>query len=317
MSGATSQTMVFVVAFLNAVAIAYAQPARTSPGEAAATRSEAEHLVPPQGGAFEVPVHAGKVCILSFAEKLSKQALASSPDYEIKSWGDDGVAVRAITASAATTTLALATASGMVKVNVTLSVVPGQKPAMTLVRFKLASAEEAFEAQVKAEVAKRIGPLEAELAKARHNMDAQIRARADGLLAERLLRRNEPVRLASHERNDDHVIAHVKRGLLVGEDGYLIFEIENRSGAAYRLTTARVFVTEVGRARDVAGPARLVSAAVDRDPAVIGVVPAGATARGIVVVHGVDGVLGKPLVLELSGPQGRGKIRIDRDIVLR
>ena len=125
------------------------------------------------------------------------------------------------------------------------------------------------------------------------------------------------MRIVAHERNDDHVIAHVKRGQLVGEDGYLIFEIENRSGAAYRLATVRVAVTEAGRERDIAGPARVESAAVDRDPAVIGVVPAGATARGIVVVHGADGVLGKPLVLELAGPQGRGKIRLDRGIVLR
>lgn len=41
--------------------------------------------MPPQGGAFEVPVHAGKVCILSFGEKLSSKALTGSGDYEVKS----------------------------------------------------------------------------------------------------------------------------------------------------------------------------------------------------------------------------------------
>lgn len=276
-------------------------------------KSEAEHLVPPQGGAFEVPVHAGAVCILSFPEKLSSKALASSPDYEIKSWGDDGVAVRAVATSAKATTLALATASGMVKVNVTLSVVAADKPAYTLVRFKAASAEEAFEAQVAAAVAKRTAPLEVELAKARQAIDTQIRDRADGLIAERMLKRNEVVKLEAHERNDDHVIVHVRRGQLLGEDGYLVFEIENRSGSAYRLASVKVASGD----RNVAGPARLLSSAVDRDPSVIGVVPSGATARGVVVVRSVDSVLGKPLALELAGPGGRGRVRLDRGIVLR
>src|SRR6185295_10311605 len=66
-------------------------------------KSEAEYLVPPQGGAFEVALHVGEVCILSFPDKLNSKALASSPDFEIKSWGDDGVAVRPIGTAAKTT----------------------------------------------------------------------------------------------------------------------------------------------------------------------------------------------------------------------
>lgn len=276
-------------------------------------KAEAEYLVPPQGGAYEVPVHAGAVCILSFPEKMSSKALASSPDFEIKSWGDDGVAIRAINDKVTSATLALSTGSGNIKVNVTLKVVSKSAPALTLVRFKAASSDEAFKARVEVEVAKRLVPLQSELAKAKQNVDVQIRDRADGLVAERLLRRNELVHLESHERNDDHVIAHVRRGQLLGEDGYVMFEIENRSGSAYRLASVRV--TSGGR--DVAGPARLASTAVDRDPSVIGVVAAGATARGVVVVRAVDSVLGKPLVLELAGPDGSGKIKLDRGIVLR
>src|SRR5262245_25289132 len=71
-------------------AMAQPLPGSTTP------RSEAEFLVPPQGGAFEVVVHVREVCILSFPEKLSGTALASSPDFEIKRWGDDGVAIRAV-----------------------------------------------------------------------------------------------------------------------------------------------------------------------------------------------------------------------------
>ncbi|HEX8112185.1 MAG TPA: hypothetical protein VF516_30840 [Kofleriaceae bacterium] len=278
-----------------------------------APRSEAEFLVPPQGGAFEVPIHAREVCILSFAERLSSRALASSPDFEIKSWGEDGVAVRAVGETAKTTTLAVATTSGAVKVNVTLTVVPSDRPAYTLVRFKAVSAEEAFDAQVRAEVGKRVAPLEAELAGLRQGLEIRAREQAEALIAERLLRRNEAIALAAHERNDDHVIVHVTRGVLIGDDGYLMFEIENRSGSAYRLAAVRVQAD----GRDVHGPVRLTSPGADRDPTVIGVVPARTSGHGIVVVHAVDQVLGKNLAMTIAGPAGSPPIRLDRGIVFR
>jgi len=294
---------------------AAAQPTPATPARPAATiqRSEAEFLVPPQGGAFEAPIHTGEVCILSFAEKLSTQALASSPDFEVKAWGDDGVAIRVVGATAKTTTLALATRSGMVKVNMTLTVVPPDKPAYTLVRFKAVSAEEAFDAQLKDAVAKQVAPLEANLTRLRQNLETTIRDRADGLIADRLLKRNETIALTAHERNDDHVIVHVTRAVLVGDDGYLVFEIENRSRSAYRLAGVRVQAAD----REVNGPARLTSPTTDRDPSVIGVVPAGAIGRGIVVVRSVDQVLGKPLALTVAGPAGAGAIRLDRGILFR
>jgi hypothetical protein len=280
---------------------------------AAQPKSEAEFLVPPQGGAFEVPVHVGSVCILSFPEKMGQTALASSPDFEVKAWGDDGVAVRANHDKVTSATLALATATKQIKVNVTLRVVPKAAPALTLVRFKPASAEEAFEAQVAAAVQARMAPIEAELAKVKKDLDDQVRTLADGLIAERLLVRNESVPLEAHERNNDHVIVHVRRGQLLGDDGYLVFEIENRSRAAYRLAAVRVFDGK----HEVSGPARLASNAIDRDTSLVGVVAAGSSARGVVVVRSVSSVLGKPLALELAGPEGRGTIRLDRGLVLR
>ena len=287
--------------------------ALTAVASAQPTKTEAEHLVPPQGGAVEVPVHAGAVCILSFPEKLGPRALTSSPDFEIKAWGEDGIAVRAAGAKVPAATLALATASGQVKVNVTLRVVPETEPALTMVRFKAASAEEAFEAAVKAGIEKRIAPIERRLEKARKDLDALIRRRAEEEIADRMLRRNEIVRLESHARNRDHVIVHVQRGLLFGEDGFLVFEIENRSGAAYRLGSARVLVD----GRDVAGATRLASTAIARDPALLGVVAPGTTARGVVTVRSASSMLNRPLVLELAMPGGRGAIRADRGIVLR
>jgi hypothetical protein len=309
-------TSLFTRALFASVLCAAASPRSTAAQPAPPTagqRADTELLVPPQGGAFEAPIHAGTVCILSFGEPLSTKALASSADFEIKSWGTDEVAVRAIGATAKTTTLALATSTGSVKVNMTLTVVPADQPAYTLVRFKAVTAEEAFEAQLKVALAQRVAPLEAELARLRQDLDARIRDRADGLIAERMLRRNEAITLSARERNDDHVIVHVTRAFLLGDDGYLVFEIQNRSAQAFRLASVSV----VAGGLDITGPARLATQAVDRDPRWIGVVAAGATARGIVSVRSVNRVLGQPLAVTLAGPAGAGAIRLDRGIVLR
>ena len=303
-----------------ALAVCFARAAASPPpaaaepsGAPAALHADAEFLVPPQGGAFEVPVHAGAVCILSFAEPLNHKALASSPDFEVRSWGDDGIAIRAVGAAAKATTLAVATSSGAVKVNVTLTVVGSETPAYTFVRFKGVSAEEAFAAQLAVELARSLAPIRAELARVQQEVDRRIRERADGLIAERLLKRNESTNLVSHERNNDHVIVHVTRALLLGDDGYLVFEIENRSSGPFRLASVRVTAGDL----DVSGPARLATQAVDRDPRLIGVVAAGATARGIVVVRSVNQILRKRLAVTIAGPAGAGAIRLDRGIVLR
>src|SRR5262249_16261606 len=156
---------------------------------------------PPGGAAFDIPVHANEVCILSFpGERLTGSALASSVDFEVKAWGTDGAAVRP-NGKAAATTLALATSSGAVKVNVTLHVVPAGQGALTRVRFKAASVEDAFAAKVAAEVARRTAPLEAELARTKQAVETELRERADRAIAERLLKRTEVLSLNSHERN--------------------------------------------------------------------------------------------------------------------
>jgi hypothetical protein len=50
---------------------------------------------------------------------------------------------------------------------------------------------------------------------------------------------------------------------------------------------------------------------------VLGVIPAGATGRGIVVIRSVDQVLGKSLAVTVSGPGGAKAIRLDRGIVVK
>jgi hypothetical protein len=276
-----------------------------------AAKGEQENLVPPGGAGFDIPVHAGEVCILSFpGQQITDPAIASSNDFEVRNWGSDGVAVRANGKTPAAT---IALAAGKVKVNLRLRLVPTTEAALTLVRFKAASAEEAFAAAVEAELAKRMATRETALAKKEAGLDELIRDRADGLIAEKLLRRNEVLTLSSHERNNDNVIAHVQRALLLGDDAYLIFQIENRSSNVFRLARA---VVSAGN-RTVSGPSRLFSTAIDKDPSVIGVVPAGVSAYGVVVVRGAVDLRGKELELELADPSRRGTIRLTRGIAIK
>src|SRR5262245_61764019 len=73
-----------------------AAPASTLAQTPPALKGDAEVLVPPQGSALELPLHVGTVCILSFPEKLGSPAVVSAPNFEIRPWGDDRIAVLAI-----------------------------------------------------------------------------------------------------------------------------------------------------------------------------------------------------------------------------
>jgi hypothetical protein len=294
------------LATLTAPAPASAQSAPTSTGDA-------EILVPPQGSATELPLHVGTVCILSFPERLAPHVVASSADFEIRPWGEDGIAIRATSGQATPATVALATSSGQIKINVTMRVVPATEPAFTLVRFRVASEAEAFDAQVKAGIAKHIAPIQQRLEQMQKDLDALIRRRAERQIAEQILDRSEVVRLNSHARNRDHVILHVWRVLLLGDDGYLAFEIQNRSRSPYRLASVRVLT----RGRNVAGDTYLSTSPAVRDPALIGVVAPGTTVRGVVAIPFAQAMLRRPLALEIATPNGHDTVLANRGIELR
>jgi hypothetical protein len=93
----------------------------------------------------------------------------------------------------------------------------------------------------------------------------------------------------------------------------LTLEIENRSSSPFRIYELRV---EAG-ARVVSTAAELEADVEEGGAGVKGVVPARATARGVVVVRSVDKLLGQPLAVILAGPPDSQPIRIDRGIVFR
>jgi len=289
-----------------------ARSARADTAAAPSAMTEAEHVVPTQGGAFDVPLHPGAVCILSFPDKLASKALTSSPDYDIRGWGDDGVAVRATEGASKPATLALTTVSGSVKVNLTLRVVPADQTALTVVRFKSASSEEANRAMIEAAVTARTQALTDELTRTRGEVDERIRDGADRVIAQRLLQRLETRGQRGHARNDDHVIVHLQRTVVVGDAAYLLFELENRGRAAYRIGSIEVTGPD---GVSHAGPAALAGSSGEA-AGEVGSVAAGARTAGVVVIREVDDLDATALTLSITRADGRASITLD-GIVLR
>jgi hypothetical protein len=313
--------LLFAAASARAQTVPPASPHNSKTEAATPHKSDAEVLVPPQGGTAEVAVHVGEVCILAFPAPIAgRTALASSDDFEIKRWGEKEVAIRPLRSTPKQTTLAIATTGDELKVNVTLSVVGADKPARTYVSFRAVSAEEALTAQVEAAVAARTGPLEQEVRLLREKLDDLAETRAESIIATGIMLRNDTFPLSVHERNDDHVVLHVTRATIVGANGYLTIEIENRSSSPFRLYGVHV---QAGT-RDVPGTAEFKDLRDDAEVDIMGgglevkgVVAPGASAQGEVVVRSVDKLLGQQLSLTMTGPPGSQPIRIDRGIVFR
>ena len=262
----------------NSTATAHsAAPAALPP---ARPKGEAEFLIAPGGGAIDVPVHVSQICILSFPEKLVPKGIISSPDFEVQTWGPESVAVRA-GPGATTATVALVTTSGAVKINATIRVVPESEPAFTLVRLKPASEEEVFQARVEADVAKRLAPLHARLGELRRGQEARVQGLADQAATSGALQRSGVVELDARERNDTHVILHVTKAVVLGETAYVLFDLENRSKAPFRIAALRV---RSKRGVDLATSPFLEGASSDPRVKAIGVVPKKARVRGLAAV---------------------------------
>ena len=145
------------------------------------------------------------------------------------------------------------------KVSVVLRLAADRDAAMTQVTFKRADVEAALERQITEKVKARTAELEAKIAAMQAAMDAELPKLADGLIAARILQRREVRKLDAIERNDANVVVETKDVLYLGDDAFLVFEIENRNKAPYRLAT----VAMQDGARDVAGVVRFTSDAAE------------------------------------------------------
>lgn len=278
----------------------------------AGSANEQEVFVPAGGGAFELPVRADSICILTFPGEQVLSAVRSSERFEVNAWNDDSVAVRA-RPDASRATLAIATKSGAIKVNVSLRVVSEREPAFTLVRFRLVSAQRATEQRIAEEVERRVAELRAGLDAEARRLEQTIAERTEAAVVAAALIRAEVVSLRGHGRSDRHVVVHVERMLWLGEDAHVFFEIENRSSEPYRV--AAVWVRHGDAV--VSGEARLRSKALDQPAELLGVVRPESSMMGVVALRGSPRLRGKELVLEVADVAGHHKVRVMRGIVLQ
>jgi hypothetical protein len=141
----------------------------------------------------------------------------------------------------------------------------------------------------------------------KQDLDAQLPKLAEGIIAERVLARREVRKLKAIERNDDNVIVRVTEALYLGEDAYLVFEIQNRDRSPYRLATVQVLADGT----DHAGLVRFSSTAAETaSEGVIGVVASRSRGTGVVVLRRSTELLGRSLTFEVAQAKGRGKVSV-------
>jgi hypothetical protein len=268
-----------------------------------------------EGGSYDVAVHPDFVTIVYLPDTIQKAIASDTRAYEVKPIGATSLAIRPLTADARPASLALVSES--LKVSVVLRIAATRDEALTQVTFKRADVEAEVRRRIDAGVKERTAELETRIARMQATMDAALPALADGLIAARLLQRRERRALDAIERNDDNVVAEATEVFYLGDDAYIMFAVENRGRAPFRLAIVEVRARK-RRASVVLGTlVRFTSDAAEAaGKGVIGVVRPGGTGAGVIVVRRAGELLGTPLAVVIAGPHGRGRIVLDR-IVLR
>ena len=293
-----------------------AQPATADATPAASRKGELDVLVPPQGAGITVPVRAEGYVLLSFPEKIA-DGFQSSNGYRLQMMEGRLTAVVYANANAKPADLALATQSGGIQVNIRLRVAASEAEAISVVRFQAATTEAAFAAAVATEVGRQVASCRSELTNAQQAIDRKVRSRADELLAEHLLGRIEVSSFPKgvRERTHDGVVVAIDRAAYLGPDGYLLFHVENHSGAPYRIARVQVLGPS---GKNHASTVRMVSTSVqDHDDSLVGVVPASGHGRGVIVLREVDLLFGHQLAVTVEEPDSRRRVTVNRGVTLR
>ncbi|HVV88224.1 MAG TPA: hypothetical protein VHE35_34520 [Kofleriaceae bacterium] len=288
-----------------AIAAGLARPAT------AQDSSQARTILVDEGGSYEVPVHPDFVTVLYLPDKVVKALASDTVNYEVKPIASTTIAIRPLAANARPANLSLATDT--LHVSIILRIAASREQALTQVTFKRADVEAELQRRIDEGVRARTAALEARIAALQQQQDAALPRLADELIAGRLLTRLDVRKLGAIERNDHNVVVEVTRVVLVGDDAYLLFTLQDRDRAPYRLATAKV----LDGATDRAGVVRFTGDASEAaQGGVVGIVRAGGRGTGVVMVRRAADVIGRPLTLVVAEPGGKGEVAVDR-IVLR
>lgn len=247
-----------------------------------------DEFLPPSGGSYDITVHPSFLTSIQFKAKVESAKTSDLSEYEIRPDGDMNLLIRPKLAKAGPANINLTV--GGVRLSVNLRTADDEKAACSIVRFTPTTEEEARRKAIDAAVAERTAVLAAELAALKAEQAKQVRAQLDATIAARSIARLDVVRLKAVERSGAGVIAWVLRAVYLGEGVIVNVEIENRSSAAFQVSTVELQVGGKDRATAVrfAKDATTVPAGGKLRAAVF--VPAAATLAGAsLVVRGVGG----------------------------
>jgi hypothetical protein len=277
------------------------------PAHAQSEHAGYRELLVDQGGTFDVEVHPAIVTVLYFPGTVTSAINSDDRRFSVKVMGDS-VVLRPVQGIAADAEANLTLATEGFKVSVMLRIAKRPSDAVAQVFFRKRAEVEAFNARVAAEVDRLHRGL-AEHFDARHRaLDREVQRETEGNIIERLLRRHAILDLGRIARNDHNVIVRVQRGVWVGNELYLYFEIQNRDSEPYQL--ARVQVTGYKPKKDHAGSLEF-RASVRPHEGLIGLVPMDERGHGIVCVRDADRLAGEPITLTVSEPKERRAVHVE------
>jgi hypothetical protein len=288
-----------IVVFLLALA---AHPARAQ-GEHSGYRE----LLVDQGGTFDIEVHPAIVTVLYFPGAVISAINSDDRRFSVKVMGDS-VVLRPVQSIAADAAANLTLATEGFKVSVMLRIAKRPSDAVAQVFFRKRAEVEAFNARVAAEVDRLHRGLAAHFDARHRALDREVLRESEENIIARLLRRHAILDLGRIARNDHNVIVRVQRGVWVGNELYLYFEIQNRDSEPYQL--ARVQVTGYDPKKDHAGSLEF-RASVRPHEGLLGLVTMDERGHGIVCVRDADRLAGEPITLSISEPKGRRAVRVE------
>jgi hypothetical protein len=263
-----------------------------------------EIVVEGSGGGYTITVSSQFVTILYFqGEKVTKALASDQKQFGVTYSGDDAVVVRPSASAPLGLQANLAVETTNLKINVVLTV--GQpEQAVSQVVFVRAEEKSRFERRVNEEVEKRVAPLRAEYERREKELEESVNAKAEAEIAERMLRRFETRSLEGVERTDDNVIFRVRRAVIVGDDVYVYFNVQNRNDKPFPLRA--VVVTQEGR--EIAGRVVVELKATGKETEkLVGSVPPGRRGNGVVVLPLAKLTPGRDIEVEFQRGGGAGK----------
>ena len=278
----------------------------TPPARAQGEHAGYRELLVEQGGTFDVEVHPAIVTVLYFPSAVTSAINSDDRRFAVKVMGDS-VVLRPVQGIAANAEANLTLATEAFKVSVMLRIAERPSDAVAQVFFRKRAEVEAFNARVAAEVDRLHRGLVVNFDARHRALDREVLRETEGNIIERLLRRHAILDVGRIARNDHNVIVRVQRGVWVGNELYLYFEIQNRDTEPYQL--ARVQVTGYDPKKDHAGSLEF-RARLRPPEGLLGLISMDERGHGIVSVRDADRLAGEPITLSISEPHGHRVVHV-------